>query len=416
MSNRGSYRKYTAEERSEAVRRALQIGSRQAAEELGYPLSTVARWAQVARANDETEAEPLEAVERARERESNGERVVRRYTPSEKARAVEYARAHGVSAASRELGMSRHSIYTWIRRVKLAAEGKGDDPTTGPDPDTIEAQRDREILAESKQHPGLGPSQISNQLRRRGIKVSVNTVRRGMEDDGYRPPKIRRHEHTRRYESVRPNHLWHLDFVHRHIHKASTFSLILIDDYSRFVTGFGIDDAERSKLVLETFEQAVRRYGRPEMVMTDRGSAFWSWRGVSKFTTLLTELGIDHIAVRDKEANGKIEVFNGNLTKELFDVHRFTDVSEMTRRLEGHLHWYNHHRTHHALGGLLVPADRYYGRADEVIARLEHGLGHGGDTHTLDLRTRQLDLFRVVQREGVAEIWLLGQKLMSLSP
>jgi len=33
----------------------------------------------------------------------------------------------------------------------------------------------------------------------------------------------------------------------------------------------------------------------------------------------------------------------------------------------------NHARTHHALGGLLVPADRFYGRAEEVLARIETG-------------------------------------------
>jgi len=82
---------------------------------------------------------------------------------------------------------------------------------------------------------------------------------------------------------------------------------------------------------------------------------------------------------RPKEHNGKIEVFNANLAKELFDVHRFWDVTEMKRRLSTHPHWYNHARTHHALGGLLVPADRYYGRAEEVLARIESGaLREGG--------------------------------------
>ena len=40
-----------------------------------------------------------------------------------------------------------------------------------PKPKDIEQQRDAEILGEYKTHPGLGPSQIVNQLRRKGIKV-----------------------------------------------------------------------------------------------------------------------------------------------------------------------------------------------------------------------------------------------------
>ena len=105
------------------------------------------------------------------------------------------------------------------------------------------------------------------------------------------------------------------------------------------------------------------------------------------------EMGIDQIPAEHKEWNGKLEVFNANLSKELFDVHRFYDVAEMKRRLAAHLHWYNHGRTSHALGGLLVPADRYYGRSDEVMARIEAGLGRG-EFEGLDLRDRCLELFK----------------------
>jgi transposase InsO family protein len=287
--------------------------------------------------------------------------------------------------------------------------GEGPSPTSGPSPQTIEEQRDQEILGEWRKHPGLGPSQIRNQLRRRGVKVSVTTARRVMEDAGYRPPKVQRAPHDERFEAVRPNHLWHLDFVHRHINRATTFTLILIDDCARFVTGHGVDDAERADLVIHTFEEAVARHGKPERVMHDRGAAFWSWRGISRFTTLLTELGIDQVVAEAKEHNGKVEVFNANLAKELFDRHRFYDLAEMKRRLAAHLRWYNSARTHHALGGLLVPADRYYGRAEEVLARIESGGQRDGDE--LELRDRCLELFKVVSKNGTPEVWLLGQRL-----
>src|SRR5882724_5974292 len=336
-------------------------------------------------------------------------RVARSYTPSEKAEALEHAAAHGVSAASDTFHISRFSIYDWQRKLKKAAAGEGPSPTSGPSRQTIEEQRDQEILGEWRKHPGLGPSQIRNQLRRRGVKVSVTTARRVMEDAGYRPPKVKREPHDERFEAVRPNHLWHLDFVHRHINRASTFTLILIDDCARFVTGHGVDDAERAEMVISTFEEAIARHGKPEYVMNDGGSAFWAWRGISRFTSLLTELGIDQIHAKKKEHNGKVEVFNANLHKELFDRHRFYDLAEMKRRLAAHLHWYNHARTHHALGGLLVPADRYYGRAEEVLARIEAGGQRDGDD--LELRERCLELFKVVSKNGTPEVWLLGQRL-----
>jgi transposase InsO family protein len=343
---------------------------------------------------------------------AKGKRVARAYTPSQKAEALEYASEHGVSAAAEKFGMSRFSLYAWQRKLAKAAKGEGPSPTSGPAPAEVEAQRDREILAEWHKHPGLGPSQIRNQLRRGGVKVSVHTVRRVMEDAGYRPPKVKREPHDERFEAVRPNHMWHLDFVHRHVNRTSTFTLILIDDHSRYVVGHGVDEgAERADMVVGTFEEAVTRHGRPESVMNDRGSAFWSWRGISRFTALLTELGIDQLTVEHKEHNGKVEVFNANLHKELFDVQRFYDVADMRRRLAAHLHWYNHARTHHALGGLLVPADRYYGRVEEVLARIEAGAGRDA-ADLLELRDRCLELFKVTSRGGVPEVWLLGQRLL----
>jgi putative transposase len=362
-----------------------------------------------------TRAASVEARATSHEKRSrrSSKHIARSYTPSERAAALELVGQVGPTKASDQLGISRYSLWDWKRRVEKAAQGQGDAPTAGASTESIEAQRDKEILDEWHRQPGLGPSQIKNQLRRNGVKVAVQTVRRVMEEQGYRPPKVKRSSHDQRYEAVRPNQLWHLDFVHRHINRASTNTLILIDDYSRFVVGHGVDEGERADMVLSTFERAIERHGRPEKIMHDKGSAFWSWRGIARFTALLTELGIDQMIAEHKEWNGKVEVFNANLHKEFFDVHRFYDVAEMKRRLETHLHWYNHARTHHSLGGLLVPGDRYYGRVEEVLARIEAGAGRDA-SDLLDLRDRCLELFKVISHGGVPEVWLLGQKLLKL--
>lgn len=437
-------RSYTKEEREAVVATVRERGVCSAAKEHGIAPSCVSRWAKAAgvrrngadlsseRDASEPRAVPAQAPpghndtpgkaaptvasveEAAQVRRPLRTRVAMVYTPSQKAVILEDAAKDGVTAAALAHKVSRFSIYDWQRKVKKAAAGTGPSPTSGPAPKDIEEKRDAEILEEWKKHPGLGPSQIVNQLARRNVRVSTHTARRVMEDAGYRPPKVERQKHDRRYEAVRPNHLWHLDFVQRYIVKTSTFTLIIIDDCSRFVVGHGVDDAERADMVIQSFLEAVEKHGRPERVMFDKGSAFWSWRGISRFTALLTEMDIDPIVAEHKEWNGKVEVFNANLHKELFDAHRFYDVAEMRRRLETHLHWYNHARTHHALGGLLVPADRYYGRATEVLARIEAGAGRElGDG--VELRDRCLELFKVTSRNGVPEVWLLGQRLLGAS-
>src|SRR5690606_13304996 len=262
-------RRYTNAKREAAVRDAAKIGVCAAARKHGIPQSCVSRWLG---ASMDGGKGPTETATKRRAAEPDSSeatvdndrgRAAKRYTPSQRAEILEYASAHGVSKAAAKHKVSRFSIYEWRRKVAKAATGGGSAPTTGAAQSDVEAQRDQEIMAEWRRHPGLGPSQIRNQLRRQGIKVSVHTVRRVMEDAGYRPPKVKREPHDQRYEAVRPNHLWHLDFVHRHINRSSTFTLILIDDFSRFVVGHGVDDAERADFVIKTFEQAVERHGRP---------------------------------------------------------------------------------------------------------------------------------------------------------
>ncbi|MFC1641218.1 DDE-type integrase/transposase/recombinase [Myxococcota bacterium] len=413
-------RKYNREEKKAALADVPKLGVTEAAHKHKIPVGCVSRWWHEAKKEAERGApiEPRgarEATRRWASRSQKRRHVAKAYTPSQRAEILEYAAAHGPSAASEKFGVSRFAIHDWEKKTARAAAGRGPNPTSGRSTAEVEKQRDQAILQEWRQHPGLGPSQIRNQLRRKNAKASVGTVRDVMTDHGYRPPKVKRELHDQTYQAVRPNHLWHWDYVHRYIHRTDTHTLILIDDCSRFVVGHGVDDTERAKMVIRTFEEAVERHGRPERVMHDKGSAFWSWKGISRFTQLLTEMGIDQVVAEHKEWNGKIEVFNGNLHKELFDVRRYYDIGEMRRRLSFHWDWYNHARTHHALGGLLVPADRYYGRADQVLARIEAGAGRElGDG--LELRDRCLELFKVVSRAGVAEIWLLGHRLFAGQP
>lgn len=202
-------RRYTAEDRARVLATVKEVGVVEAGRQHGVPQTTVSTWLGRGAAKIATEpaasAKPIGAPSAKSGTPAPRARTARRYTPSEKAEVLEHAAAQGVSAASGKFGASRFAIYEWQRKLAKAAKGEGPSPTSGPAPSEIEEQRDREILGEWRKHPGLGPSQIKNQLRRRGIKVSVATTRRVMEEQGYRPPKVKREPHDERFEAVRPN-------------------------------------------------------------------------------------------------------------------------------------------------------------------------------------------------------------------
>jgi len=340
--------------------------------------------------------------------------VAKVYTPSERARALELAAEVGVAAAAKKLGMTRFSIYEWQRQTELHAKGEAKkSPVVGSD-ENRGAVRDARILREWKAHPGLGPSQVRNQMRRQGLKVSVHTVRCVLENNGYVTPKSRRQDatHNQLYQAVRPNHYWHLDFLHRHIHKQKIYTLLILDDWSRFIVGGAIWDGERVAAVQETFLAAVNRHGKPAVAMSDGGSAFYAWKGLGEFTRLLEELEVDQLIARVPQVNGKLEVLNANIQKELFNQEQFFDLGEAQRRLSAWINFYNFRRTHHALGGLLVPADRYFGRADEILAHIEAGRSPDGVGEPISPGERHLDLFRISSHRGQIELYLLGQRLL----
>ena len=410
-------RSYTPKERQAALKMADKVGLAEASRKLGIPYTTICEWRSRAKkaAAAAEPAPPEKAAEASTPAASaaKGKKVAKFYSPSLKAQILEYAAQNGITEAASKFGATRFAIYDWQRKVKLQAEGKAkDSPVIGSDENPA-AIRDQRILAEWKSSTGLGPSQVRNQLRRQGMKVSIHTVRCVLEEHGYVTPKVRKKEgHDQRFEAVRPNQLWHLDFLHRYINKQKVYILIVLDDFSRFIVGGAFWDGERVGAGVETFGAAGTRHGRPEKGLSDGGSAFHSWRGVGRFTNLLTELEIDQIIAETPETNGKLEALNGNIQKEVFDEERFFDLADTHRRFRSWIEFYNLRRTHLSLGGLLVPADRYFGRAEEVLACIESQRPPVGIGEPAPVGERHLDLFRISSHRGQVELHLWGHRLV----
>ena len=336
----------------------------------------------------------------------------RRYSPAERTEILQDAVELGVATAAEKHGCSKWSIYDWRRKERLAGQRRSE--SGGAVEAAGDAQRDarqRLILELWQQQPGLGPSQIRNLLKRKGFKASVSTVRATMEEHGYVHPKLRRKEHTGRYEAIRPLQLVHLDFYHFHVHRQKQCLLLILDDYSRFITGFTLLRSEHAAGVIRAFEESVMRYGKPEAAMTDRGSAFHSFKGISQFERLLEELEVSHFLAREPAVNGKLEALNASVQKELVRQIEFVDLSDALRQVASWVRFYNYKRPHHALGGILVPADRFHGWQDETMRRLEAGQ----DVEATDLRStdgRALEVFKVVSVAGQPSVYLMGNKVL----
>ena len=226
-------------------------------------------------------------------------------------------------------------------------------------------------------HPEWGCQRISDSLLRGpALPASASAVARVLHEAGYEEVELPTHSHpdkVRRFERARANQLWQTDlftFVlkrqNRRVHLVA-----FLDDHSRFVVSYGLHATASTALVLEVVEAAIAAYGPAEEILTDNGPQYVTWRGTSQFSKHLQKHGIKQIVARPRRPQtlGKIERFWGTLWRECLQGAVFVDLTDARARIGHFIDYYNFQRPHRGIGGL-VPADRFFGAAQEVLQTL----------------------------------------------
>jgi putative transposase len=165
--------------------------------------------------------------------------------------------------------------------------------------------------------------------------------------------------------------LWQADFAEVHVGPEKLYVLIMLDDFSRYVVGYALCSSPSSSIVVETFRAAIARHGKPESVRTDRGSAFVAFAREGDFGRVLEAEDVTHIVGKSyrPKGGGKVESAVRTLRRELWDLEHFEDRDHAEERLKEFFAEYNERRAHMGIDGL-TPADRFFGRADVVLAQI----------------------------------------------
>ena len=108
-----------------------------------------------------------------------------------------------------------------------------------------------------------------------------------------------------RYEAVYSDLIWHVD-IHFLQHKKSQPFYAIIDDYSRYIVGFGELSDCCAATCLSLVIDAISNHGKPFAIWSDNGS-----ETKEVFHTYLVNNKIIHICTRPRspQQNGKIERF-----------------------------------------------------------------------------------------------------------
>ena len=212
-----------------------------------------------------------------------------------------------------------------------------------------------------------------------------------------------------------------VDILEFYIHKAKTHLALLIDDFSRFLLGYALLESPSTEPIAEMVKASVQRYGKMETLLADRGSVFFSWQGLTRFEKYIDDAGIlmTHASPGHPQTLGKIEAVNKSIQKELLRVEKFKDLSETEEAIGRWVEHYNYCRTHQGLGGLLVPADRFHGRAESARQTVLESVSQQtsgnltwplqNENTTLDPRTASV--FQICSGPSGLEVWLLGERL-----
>jgi transposase InsO family protein len=277
------------------------------------------------------------------------------------------------------VGVSKHTLYLWKR--KFDQEGPGglmEKPRGGPTGSRLPELTRRTILMLKQANPEWGCQRISDLLLRGpALPASAGAVARVLKEAGYevREEPTRPHpDHVRFFERAGPNQLWQTDlftFVLKRQNRR-VYLVAFLDDHSRFVVSYGLHASQSTALVLEVLRAGLTSYGSPQEILTDNGTQYVTWRGKSAFTRELEKRGIRQVVARPRHPQtlGKIERFWGTLWRECVESAVFVDLGDAQRRIGWFIDHYNFQRPHQGVEGL-VPADRYFGAASEVLRTLK---------------------------------------------
>jgi transposase InsO family protein len=276
------------------------------------------------------------------------------------------------------VGISKHSLYAWKKKFdQLGPGGLMDQTRGGPKGSRVHELTKRTILMLKKSNPEWGCQRISDMLLRGpALPASAAAVARVLHEAGYQMEEVTTHPHPdkqRQFERATPNELWQTDlftFILKRQNRR-VYMVAFMDDNSRFITGYGIHASQSAALVLEVVRAAIVAHGTPQEMLTDNGSQYVTWRGTSAFHREMEKRGIKQIVAKPQRPQtlGKIERFWGTLWRECIETSVFLDLDDARRRIGHFIDYYNFQRPHQGIDGL-VPADRFFGAASEVLATL----------------------------------------------
>jgi putative transposase len=220
------------------------------------------------------------------------------------------------------------------------------------------------------QWPFYGTRRMRDELARRGWIVNRKRVQRLMRLMGLQAIHPRRRTSQpapghriypyllRGLNIDRPNQVWAADITYIPMAQGFMYLVAILDWHSRRVLSWRLSNTLDTDFCVEALEQALSRYGSPEIFNTDQGAQFTA----AAFTDVLKARQI-HISM-----DGKGRWMDNVFVERLWRTVKYEDIylrayetpAELRAGLDRYFRFYNTRRGHAALGRQ-TPDEVYFG-------------------------------------------------------
>jgi putative transposase len=209
--------------------------------------------------------------------------------------------------------------------------------------------------------PFYGVQQMMWHLQNGGHAVNYNRIRRLMrlmrltpiyqKPDTSRPAKGHKTYPylLGRLRIDRPNQVWCADITYLPMRRGFLYLVAIMDWYTRKVLAWRISNTLEADFCVEALNEAIHKFGSPEIMNTDQGSQFTSFA----WTDLLKRVG-SRISMDGKGRcmdNIFIERLWRSLKYECVYLHAWETGSQARNGIGRWITFYNHQRPHTAHGG-----------------------------------------------------------------
>jgi len=248
-----------------------------------------------------------------------------------------------VSRQCRLLAVSRSSVYR--RPAEVSEEDRA-----------IMALIDRQYLA----RPYYGSRRMAAWLATQGHVVNRKRVQRLMRLMGlvavYQRPNTSKSATAHKVYPYllggiaieRINQVWCSDVTYIPMAKGFLYLVVIMDWVSRAVLAWRLSNTLGADFCVDALEEALSRYGRPEIFNTDQGSQFTS----EDFTGVLKAHGI--MISMDGKGRCMDNIFVERLWRSLkyeeVYLNAYASVAQARTGIGAWLHFYNEERPHQSLG------------------------------------------------------------------